>query len=596
MSFDIVIKNGLYFDGSGAAGVPRHLGIRDGRITAVSVEALDETGARVFDASGRWVTPGFLEPHSHYDAEVIAAPALKESVRHGITTVAIGSCSLSMINSGPQDSSDLFTRVEAIPRAQVIPLLHEKKTWNNARDYRAFYDQHPLGPNLCSFVGHSDLRVAVMGMDRATQRIEPTPSELRQMEDQLNEALDAGMLGLSVMTTRFDRVDGDVAWSRPLPSTFARWSEFGRLFGILRRRGGVLQGAPDAAGKINMAGFLWHAMGWFRTRLKTSLLTAMDMKSQPWLHVLTRYSGWMAQKFLRADFRWQMLPVPMRLYCDGLDWVMFEEFTGGKMLRHLKSKDDQYEKIKDPVFRALFKRDLKRAIGAGLWNRDFGDADVVDCPDQSLIGKNFVEIGQAQGKDGVDAYFDLCILYREKLRWTTLTANQRPEIMHKFLKSQSTQVGFADSGAHLRALAFYNFPLRTLKYVRDAALAGKPFMDTGAAVHRLTGELADWFGLDAGYIRVGDRADVVIVNPEGLTDELDRVAEAEAEGLGLVRLVNRNDAAVDATLINGRIAYERGQGYAADLGQSRGYGRFLPGKHLRARQSAAVPALTLSPS
>ena len=119
------------------------------------------------------------------------------------------------------------------------------------------------------------------------------------------------------------------------------------------------------------------------------------------------------------------------------------------------------------------------------------------------------------------------------------------------------------------------------------------FMETGRAVHRLTGELADFAGIDAGYIRVGDRADLVVVNPAGLTDELDEVSEAPMEGLGLTRLVKRNDAAVDATLINGRVAYRRDSGFAQALGKERGFGRFLPGRDVLSRPqevSSGAPA------
>ena len=239
--YDIIIKNGLYFDGSGCPGTIRNIGIRDGRIAEVTSAALDERScSTVVDAANRWVTPGFLEIHSHYDAEVIAAPALKESVRHGVTTVAIGSCSLSAIVADPLDCSDLFTRVEAVPREAVLPMLQRSKAWRTPTEYRAFYDNHPLGPNLCSFIGHSDLRVAVMGLERATSHVKPTEQEMQRMEGLLEEALDAGLLGLSVMTTRLDKIDGDRAWSRPLPSTFADWTEFRRLFEILRRRQGVL--------------------------------------------------------------------------------------------------------------------------------------------------------------------------------------------------------------------------------------------------------------------------------------------------------------------------------------------------------------------
>jgi N-acyl-D-aspartate/D-glutamate deacylase len=578
--FDIVIKNGLYFDGTGAPGAPRHVGIRDGRVAAVSESPLDETGCtNVIDAEHRWVMPGFLEMHSHYDAEVIAAPALRESVRHGVTTVSIGTCSLSMVMSAPQDCSDLFTRVESVPRERVLPLMRAKKTWTTPREYRAFYEQHNLGPNVCSFMGHSDLRVAAMGLDRATSDVRPTEAELQKMEAALEAALDEGLLGLSVMTTRIDKMDGDLAWSRPLPSTFARWREFGRLFGILRRRHAVLQGAPDSVGKINIFAFLWHAIGGFRHALRTTLLTAMDLKSQPSLHWLTRTSAWIANVILRANFRWQALPAPMRMYIDGMDLINFEEFTGGAILRDMKNKDEQYDKVSDPEFRVQFKRDMKKALDTGLWHRNFSDAFVVACPDASMVGRNFGEIGKAQGKDGVDAFFDLCIEHRDKLRWTTLMGNGRVHIMRKLLSSPQTQIGFADSGAHIRNLSFYNFSLRLLKYVVDAQTEGAPFMELGRAVHRITGELADWFGVDAGRIKVGDRADVVIVNPAGLDESLDRVQEAEMENLGLMRLVNRNDAAVEATIINGRIAYRRGDGFSADFGKTRRYGRFLTAQH-----------------
>ncbi|MBU0807167.1 MAG: amidohydrolase family protein [Gammaproteobacteria bacterium] len=584
MSYDVIIKNGLYFDGSNQPGRLRHIGIKDGRIDVLSFSALDESGcAEVLDATGKWVTPGFLEIHSHYDAEVIAAPALKESVRHGVTSVTIGSCSISMVLADAEDCSDLFTRVEAVPREYVLPILQEKKTWRDAAGYRAFYDQQPLGPNVSSFLGHSELRVAVMGLERATSQVTPTEAELQRMEQLLEEALDAGCIGLSVMTTRLDKMDGDRAWSSPLPSTFASWKEFSRLFAILRRRGAVMQGAPNAVTKVNVFAFLYQAHGWFRKPLKCSMLTALDLKSQPLLHRFTRFSGWLANRVLRGNFRWQTLPAPFTLRLEGLNVNAFEEFGAGEILRNIKDPDELYAKVLEPEFRALFKKQVKAVLTKGLWHRDFSDCWVTECPDASLVGKNFKQLGEKRGLDPVDAYFELACQYREALKWTTCYGNQRLPVMHKLLSSPWTQPGFADSGAHLRSIAQYNFPLRFLKYVRDAELAGTPFMDTGHAIHRLSGELADFIGVDAGTIRVGDRADVVIVNPTGLTDALDYIHEAPMEVLGLERVVKRNDEAVDATLINGRIAYRRGLEYPAELGQQQGFGRFLPGRDVLPR-------------
>src|SRR5437867_2069866 len=143
MQLDLVIENGLFFDGTGAPGQVRNLGIREGRVVAISEAPL--TGARVIDARGQWVMPGFVDMHTHYDAELLAAPALRESVRHGVTTVTVGSCSISTILSPAEDCSDLFTRVESVPREQVLPLLREKKRWSTPREYVSFLDEQPLG-------------------------------------------------------------------------------------------------------------------------------------------------------------------------------------------------------------------------------------------------------------------------------------------------------------------------------------------------------------------------------------------------------------------------------------------------------------------
>lgn len=594
MSYDIIINNGLYFDGTGAPGAIRHIGIRNGKVEVLSLSPLDATDCpEVIDAQGQWVTPGFLEIHSHYDAEVIAAPALKESVRHGVTSVTIGSCSISMVLADAEDCSDLFTRVEAVPRDYVLPILKEKKTWRDAAGYRAFYDQWPLGPNVNSFLGHSELRVAVMGLERATSRVTPSEAELARMEQLLEEALDAGCIGLSVMTTRLDKMDGDRAWSSPLPSTFASWKEFSRLFAVLRRRGAVLQGAPNAVTKVNVFAFLWQAHGWFRKPLKCTMLTALDLKSQPLLHRFTRLSGWLANRALRGHFRWQTLPAPFTLRLEGLNVNAFEEFGAGEILRNIKDPDELYAKVREPAFRALFKKQVKAVLTKGLWHRDFSDCWVTECPDASLVGKNFRQLGQARGLDAVDAYFELACQYREALKWTTCYGNQREAIMRKLLASPWTHPGFADSGAHLRSIAQYNFPLRFLKYVRDADLAGESFMELGKAVRRCSGELADFIGVDAGYLRVGDRADLVVINPQGLDDRLDELHEAPMEVLGLVRVVKRNDAAVALTVINGRIAYRRGLEYPDDLGKAQRYGHFLPARDVSPRQ---LPACDLEPA
>lgn len=143
------------------------------------------------------------------------------------------------------------------------------------------------------------------------------------------------------------------------------------------------------------------------------------------------------------------------------------------------------------------------------------------------------------------------------------------------ISERSALIGFADSGAHIRNMAFYSFPLHMLKLVRDAERAKKNIMPLEKAVWRLTGELASWLNVDAGRLKEGDRADVVVIDPSALDDRLFQYHESEMDGLdGLVRMVNRSDGVVRAVLINGRVAFKDGA-IAKELGRERGFGRFL---------------------
>lgn len=575
MAYDAIVKNGLHFDGTGAPGVLRNLGIRDGRVVVASEQPLDEAGCpRVVDAHGKWVMPGFVDVHTHYDAELIAAPSLSESVRHGVTTVTVGSCSISAILSEPEDCSDLFTRVESVPREHVLPLLRKRKTWTTPGAYVEFLRHHPLGPNVVSFLGHSDLRTRVMGLQRAVDRRErPTESELQEMERLLEDALDHGFLGMSSMTNPWDKLDGDRFRSAQLPSTYATWGEYRRLHNVLRRRGRILQSAPSLVTKVNALLFMLESAGLgMRKALKTTLITLADAKSSRGLHhVLGRVTRFV-NKLLGGDMRWQTLPVPFEVYADGIDLVVFEEFGAGQAALHLADEMSRNALMRDEKYRRKFRKDYDAKLTPRVWHRDFHDAQIVACPDASLVGKSFGEVADARGIHAVDAFLDLVVEHGRKLRWRTTIANDRPEEVVTLMNEPSALIGFADSGAHIRNMAFYSFPLRMLRFVRDRARAGKPIMSIEKAVFRLTGEIADWLGVDAGHLRVGDRADLVVIDPEALDERLDKYHEAKMEGFGdLSRMVNRSDGVVQTVMVNGRVAFENGA-IASDIG----HGTFLP--------------------
>jgi len=367
-AFDIIIKNGRYFDGTSAPSSIQHLGIRNGIVAEVSSKALEENDCpRIIDANQQWVMPGFIDSHTHYDAELIASPSLSESVRHGVTTVLVGSCSLSMICSEPEDASDIFTRVETVPREKVLPIIQQHKTWHTPKQWVNFVAQQPLGPNLISFLGHSDLRTSLMGLSRATDlNIEPTENEMQQMEALLEESLEQGFLGLSTMCLTWDKVDGEREWSKSLPSTYAKWKEVARLNKLVRKYDRVHLGAPNAARVLQITQYMRQCMGLFRKKLKTTLISRMDLKGSLYLSKITNLAARVAN-FFNGDFRWQVLPTPFTVYADGIDVVFFEEFGAGEMALDLKDKLERDELLKDENYRRYFRKFYGEKLSPRVW-------------------------------------------------------------------------------------------------------------------------------------------------------------------------------------------------------------------------------------
>ncbi|ABK74761.1 N-acyl-D-amino-acid deacylase family protein [Mycolicibacterium smegmatis] len=581
MSYDVIVRNGLWFDGTGRPPQVRTLGIRDGVVATVSAKPLDETGCpEVIDAGGKWVVPGFIDVHTHYDAEVLLDPGLRESVRHGVTTVLLGMCSLSTVYSDAEDAADLFSRVEAVPRQFVLGALESRKTWSNPAEYVAAIDALPLGPNIASLLGHSDLRASVLGLDRATTRgVVPTDDELETMADRLDAALDAGMLGMSGMDAAIDKLDGDRFRSRALPSTFATWRERRRLIKVLRKRGRILQSAPNVAKAQEALNFFLESSSLFGRRrgVRMSLLVSADAKSSPGAARVIGMGTRLLNKTLDAKVRFQHLPVPFELYSDGIDLPVFEEFGAGTAALHLRDQLERNKLLADPEYRRRFRRSFdRRKLGPTLWHRDFHDATIVECPDESLIGKTFGRIADERGIHPLDAFLDVLVDNGEKnVRWTTIVANHRPKVLDQLANDPAVHMGFSDAGAHLRNMAFYNYPLRLLKRVRDAQLSGRPFLTTERAVYRLTAEVADWFGVDAGTLREGDRADFVVIDPNCLNSDVDAYHEETVPFYGgLSRMVNRNDDAVVATAVNGTVVFGKGE-FRDGYGDTVKSGRYL---------------------
>ena len=206
-----------------------------------------------------------LDIHTHYDVEVLVGPSLAESLRHGVTTVMLGSCSLSTIHVDGVDAGDLFGRVEAIPREHVIGAVDEHKTWTNCEEYVAALEARPLGPNVAAFIGHSDMRTAIMGLDRATRRTSGRPGASRPRWSgcwprRSTPASSECPLSNCFSTSSTVRSAAPARCRRPMPSR-ANCVGSSRM---LRRAAAILQSGPDIENPLNLGSQVAQSLGIFR--------------------------------------------------------------------------------------------------------------------------------------------------------------------------------------------------------------------------------------------------------------------------------------------------------------------------------------------
>ncbi|HNF49406.1 MAG TPA: amidohydrolase family protein, partial [Chitinophagales bacterium] len=304
-----IIRNGIYFDGLGNKGIKKDIIIKGNTIADVLDKAPFIEHAKEIDATDHWITPGFIDLHTHYDAEVEVMPSLDESVRHGVTTVVFGNCSLSAALGKDKEIVDLFARVENIPAKILSDWIIGNIKWTNVKEYYEHLETLPLGPNIATFLGHSNLRIDAMGLERAFLEPKANEQELEQMQKRLEAALAVGYLGLSIDMLPFHRWAGvyDKKYlGISVPSQRAAKSEYFFLADILRNTDSVLQITPNAVDKTSFVTIMRLSQGgFFKKSLKTSIVAALDLKSNERIYKLLKVLGFIGNDILGAKMMFQ---------------------------------------------------------------------------------------------------------------------------------------------------------------------------------------------------------------------------------------------------------------------------------------------------
>ena len=456
----------------------------------------------------------------------------------------------------------MFTRVEGLPSTFIKSVIKQVKKWDSPTSYLEHLETLNLGPNVAMFLGHSTIRAYTMGLDKSLSTgNSPTKEELSQMNQILNEALDCGYLGLSINLLEFDKMDGQEFRSRPTPSVFANWKEYRYLFKTLRKRERILQTVPNIANPLTLFSFMWESKGVFQKGLKTSMLALADSKVFRGIHRILGLGSRLVNSLLNGAIKFQAVPVPFQIVTPGFDSPIFEEFESGTAYLHLEEVVERRDLLKTPAYRKKFLKQWNNRFKPRAFHRNLREMTILSSPDKSQEGKSFAALAKATGKDEVEYFLDLIQHFGSDLKWIAVAANDREEELNWIVQHPDVHVGFSDAGAHLKNISIYNFGPALLKLVNDRQQKGQKTMSIGKAVQKITKELADWYLMpNIGSIEEGKQADITLIDPKQLTDEVYDLKEAPMPGLPeYLRIVRRNDSTVPYVFINGELAWEKGR-------------------------------------
>jgi N-acyl-D-aspartate/D-glutamate deacylase len=555
MALDLLIRNGTIVDGSGAARYRGDVGIEGERI--VEIGRIRSSAARTIDADGLIVAPGFIDGHTHMDAQVAWDPIGSCSCWHGVTTVIMGNCGFGLAPCKP-DAREWFARcltaVEDIPTEAMMAGIDW--TWETYPQYLATVDRLPKAINYGAYIPHSALRMYVMGERALTETA--TEDDLARMATAVQEAIRSGAMGFSSSrATTHITPDGT-----PVASRIADWSELDRLVGAMADlNAGIFQIGPDISGGQAQRRFLARlkqlAVRAGRPVMFGTIASRQGDAPNPWTYQLqyldecaaagARIWGQATTRSINAIFSLK-------------SYLPFDVLPAWQRLRHLPLAE-QRRRLAEPTTR----RELI-AAEEGMKPRDNvlqgGGAATTDPrkPDYANLyamrgvdwdDPTIAELAAQRGKHPVEVIIDLA-LEREDQVFVQPLVNEDPEQVLGMLRHPRTLATFSDSGAHVCQEMGSSLQTHLLSYW----VRGKRAFTLEEAVRKLTFDNASaWELRDRGLVRTGYQADLVLFDEDRVRPAMPTV-ETDLPG-GARRLVQKAEG-IAATVVNGEITLENG--------------------------------------
>ena len=532
-------------DGTGAPARRADVAIVDGRIAEIGKPA---GGAkRTIDAAGLVAAPGFIDPHTHYDAQICWDGALTPSSWHGVTSVVMGNCGVGIAPCRPaarEIAMRDLVNVEAIP----FEVLQQGITWDweSFPEYMQAAARRKPALNLGFLAPLTPFRHYVMGeasMERAA-----SAEETAQIKRLLGEAMDAGAFGFS--STLLNQHMGFAG--RPLACRNASREELKAYCNALKERS---KGAIEIAMTKQIGVMDDPELELLDFMLEESArpITFIAMFDRDDISEAVRTSLKKAAPMIARGARPQTSPLPLTREINMRNPFSFAGFPSWKRVFEDKSKAAQAAVYRDPAFRARFREDLKRPAGFGNWER-ITVHEVKSAALKPFEGQTVAEVARAQGKDGVDAFLDLTLADDLENEFTMTSFNNRPERMAEILNNPAMLLGLGDGGAHLDMLCDSGYPT----YVLGTWVRERKVLSLEHAVQRMTSDPADFFGIrDRGRLLPGLAADLAIFDP-ATVGSLGRPERRYDLPGGAKRMVMRSQG-IEYTIVNGVVTWEAGK-------------------------------------